>query len=1735
MTSSTNLFTVEFYRESKYSISSIGDFNHPDGALFNVNKIGPVATKDRGFYFSDTSRLVTPKSDILAPNFGISIILRIISPGIIFSIINETDSIFLLSSDLENIIGEYRTCLLNVCSLKPIKIPHKFEWSQITLTSVQLQGILSVYVDWAVNYISGEFTPIPSLSYFFGSSSSGLKGFIYTFILANSRVIVGFNSLPNLCSETQYFMESQCYECNPSNIWPLCSFGSGSQCFSQNCTQCTGYGYADCVDCVSGSNPELCLKAKNCLNGTKFLCETCEDTFIKTNSLCINPPEPIDSDLRAVHVDFGNFIDKNPFFGFEFDNYTDIDETLPTPMVKRGYYFGGSSYLKSKVKISLNYSFVLSFWFFPTGGYIIYNSKTLTAYSGGYMSIKVSNNEENVTAYTNSHLSKLYWWTFVAFSVTFQDPITRVYQNVDGKESEVLAVSGYAFYDVLGDGAIGCSLNKGYCYIGFIYSFDIWQYYFKITNISTIFECANWNTLCLWGCPLNTYYNAWEKQCLPCHSSCLYGCKDWSNCEKCPGLTCSSCESNYTGNCLVNKAQSDSCAPSLTFRNSVCCESSCLSCYGPYFFKCISCESPQLLSDYICVDICPTGYTQNSTSCTQIPSHIFWIELTNYSSPSYELKSMSVLKFGSNNEVLANPSDQTSPIPTGYRGYYFNSSRFITGPKLIIASSFSFYFWIWTKVDGVVFKKGNLEMYSNSSLKYDINIERNQKILTQNHLTMGIKNAWAMYSVAFSKSYAGITTITFGENAAFNFVVTHNYYVYFDSVEEDIIVGSVNDNSFHGFLYMMKMYNFAITITNVTSNFNSKYNTWSCGLGYYNEKGCKLCDAKCDTCVRSGDCILCNDMKCENCTSFTSKCAKCLNNSILDSTTKTCSCPTFTYWNQSTLYCEPCPNLCKNCSNSTYCNTCAPNSKFAIPANSACACDPWYFQLNSSFCEKCHTKCLRCNDVTNISCLDCVINSHLVNISECTCDDGNYWVGKNCTGCYRLCKTCTGVEINQCTNCKANLLLENSTCICPNKTYWDESMFYCNSCEESCKDCTGRMYYHCTTCYDGDFMLNGFCTVKCPLGYKNQHEGCVFKTAAYVRFRFNEVNGQYKDERNGILALPGLYKQESEFDPIPAYARGVYFYGNQSFLRFENLEKKVLFGPDFCILMWTFPEISNGILVKYFHNETLKFYLSLGELEVKTEFFIFDESFEYKSGLVLKLGEWNHVMLVVTFDLMTDVFARVNKLSSYKRSMTVNPFKDFMGSSFYIGGYESSAENFKGFMYLMEFYVYQPEDYDLFYTGECENCSMCLTDGTCISNCNITSFIYVNTCQKCLESCTSGCRSNLTCGLCFDTNCEKCKNYNEGSCEKCNEGYEVINGYCSKCQGEVYYSSKKKICVPCEGLCETCISSTQCLTCLNHSSLTTPGNCSCDFGYFLDKICKRKRFSAFISIDFRNKALITFSEKLLLNLTIDNLDVYLNTELINYELNFKQDSEYFIVINNKKVFAKGDKLIVKFKGNIVSIQNSLIFDDSLTILLSGEDSNGLASAVESAKGFADVALTVSIGSSLGSFAMISDPTYFFNFLTNVEMYSYVALYDLDFDPFLMEFLNSIQVQSKFPNAFKYLIPGKTKKHLKSKFKDFGYESNLILHNSGVNFTIISVLITLLPILYMIPHTKISFIQRKITQMRSSYKYEVFLRLFIQTFFEIYLNSLLSIKTFDSISVLSIIDLIMSSICLVTFI
>ena len=82
-----DLFVLNFLLARNYSAKSIGNFIHPQLLTFNgLNGEAPMATFDRGFYFTDKTQLVSDTSWVVSPNFCFSITFKAFADGTIFQI-----------------------------------------------------------------------------------------------------------------------------------------------------------------------------------------------------------------------------------------------------------------------------------------------------------------------------------------------------------------------------------------------------------------------------------------------------------------------------------------------------------------------------------------------------------------------------------------------------------------------------------------------------------------------------------------------------------------------------------------------------------------------------------------------------------------------------------------------------------------------------------------------------------------------------------------------------------------------------------------------------------------------------------------------------------------------------------------------------------------------------------------------------------------------------------------------------------------------------------------------------------------------------------------------------------------------------------------------------------------------------------------------------------------------------------------------------------------------------------------------------------------------------------------------------------------------------------------------------------------------------------------------------------------------------------------------------------------
>ncbi|KAL4464823.1 hypothetical protein ABPG74_011384 [Tetrahymena malaccensis] len=251
-----------------------------------------------------------------------------------------------------------------------------------------------------------------------------------------------------------------------------------------------------------------------------------------------------------------------------------------------------------------------------------------------------------------------------------------------------------------------------------------------------------------------------------------------------------------------------------------------------------------------------------------------------------------------------------------------------------------------------------------------------------------------------------------------------------------------------------------------------------------NTRKCTVCDSTCYTCSQK------TDSDCNSCTGsrqfYNNKCLpQCpaplqygLNNKC------TSSCPSNMYGDDSTRLCTLCNSICPTCfgSQTSQCYSCA---------------EPYYLE-----------DCLECNGGTNTNCTKCdpakYFGSNQCFIScpapyfsstitmECVlkCPKG-YWGDPNdpqriCQLCHPQCEECFGGTFGQCTKCKPNFYLFQTTCdSCPINYFPNAQGRTCDQCFTTCKSCDGPSSSNCLSCNSDRYYLASKkeCYDICPMPY----------------------------------------------------------------------------------------------------------------------------------------------------------------------------------------------------------------------------------------------------------------------------------------------------------------------------------------------------------------------------------------------------------------------------------------------------------------------------------------------------------------------------------------------------------------------------------------------------------------------------------------------------------------------------
>ena len=72
---------------------------------------------------------------------------------------------------------------------------------------------------------------------------------------------------------------------------------------------------------------------------------------------------------------------------------------------------------------------------------------------------------------------------------------------------------------------------------------------------------------------------------------------------------------------------------------------------------------------------------------------------------------------------------------------------------------------------------------------------------------------------------------------------------------------------------------------------------------------------------------------------------------------------------------------------------------------------------------------------------------------------------------------------------------------------------------------------------------------------------------------------------------------------------------------------------------------------------------------------------------------------------------------------------------------------------------------------------------------------------------------------------------------------------------------------------------------------------------------------------------------------------------------------------------------------------------------------------------------------------------------------------MDLDPLFLKFISTLQISFKFPSIFDYFVDNSDRVTIPTKYQNIGFDTNLIMINSGANLTIFVVILTVLLILF----------------------------------------------------------------------
>jgi hypothetical protein len=519
--------------------------------------------------------------------------------------------------------------------------------------------------------------------------------------------------------------------------------------------------------------------------------------------------------------------------------------------------------------------------------------------------------------------------------------------------------------------------------------------------------------------------------------------------------------------------------------------------------------------------------------------------------------------------------------------------------------------------------------------------------------------------------------------------------------------------------------------------------------------------------------------------------------------------------------------------------------------------------------------------------------------------------------------------------------------------------------------------------------------------------------------------------------------------------------------------------------------------------------------------------------LAYELNTWNYLTISVDYSKI-NFYINLNFFEGYQ---LISIFEDNINENFYLS---DPFNGFEGFMYSIEVYN-QPDTFGDYYSLASPKSQ------TRLSNCNIDED-PTNNCNACPSTCGYGC-SKGRCNLCTDDGCFNCIDYN--SCINCKNNSSMAQGLCV-CNPGFYWSNSSESCEPCSSSCLTCnefgclkcgpryylfeltcikcpyacnACTEVCLECLPNATLTG-GSCRCNLG-FSGPNCSPYYLHANLSVLSYNSVILNFTDGLINDLSESDISIYTENQNLTWSIKKFKSSLYQINIASQVPYPSSE-IVITFVNQIISINNAALDTINLYGLLPEcPDYEDYITQDTFEKIYDDV--TIYYTSTVISISIIlSNPVTLWSSINTIQLLSYSVLSGINYPPITQGSLIGLRSYYIFPNFITFFYKGGIG-HNFAREKLMGFKTNSIFTNTGKQLTGFSVFIGYFSFLWVYNKIRPS---EKVVKKLGQFKYNFFIRFFIQNYLELTNSILLGIFTMNFESIDQILNGIFSILIMV---